>query len=62
MSPRRRCLSGQYLAAWIIGRLAGLDAAAALFYVAPVGEKDEYVERALAHVRPHLAADATSTL
>lgn len=48
------CLSGQYLAAWIIARLAGLDAARdALYYVAPVGEKDEYVNRALAHVRPH---------
>lgn len=48
------CLSGQYLAAWIIARLAGLDAARdALFSVAPVGEKDEYVDRALAHVRSH---------
>ncbi|MEN9645146.1 MAG: hypothetical protein RL238_1815 [Actinomycetota bacterium] len=50
------CLSGQYLAAWIITRLAGLDAARdALFSVAPVGEKDEYVERALRHVRAHTA-------
>ena len=50
------CLSGQYLAAWIIGRLAGLQAARdALFYVAPVGEKAEYVDRALGHVQPHLA-------
>ena len=48
------CLSGQYLAAWIIGRLAGLQAARdALFYVAPVGEKAEYVDRALGHVQPH---------
>ncbi|HNJ98529.1 MAG TPA: DJ-1/PfpI family protein [Ilumatobacteraceae bacterium] len=45
------CLSGQYLAAWVISRLAGTDAARdALFYVAPVGEKDEYVQRALGHV------------
>lgn len=49
------CLSGQYLAAWVIARLAGLDAARdALFYVAPVGEKDDYVQRALGHVTPHL--------
>ena len=51
------CLSGQYLAAWIIARLSGIDAASeALFAVAPVGEKHEYVERALGHVRPHLYA------
>lgn len=53
------CLSGQYLAAWIIARLAGLDAARdALYYVAPVGEKDEYVERALGHILPHLLTSA----
>jgi transcriptional regulator GlxA family with amidase domain len=52
------CLSGQYLAAWIIARLAGLDAARdALFYIAPVGEKDEYVDRALSHVRPYVMTD-----
>ena len=56
------CLSGQYLAAWIIARLAGIDAARdALFYVAPVGEKDEYVRRALHHVRPHIPNDVTMT-
>ena len=45
------CLSSQYLAAWVIARLAGADAArTALHYVAPVGEKDEYVDRAMAHV------------
>lgn len=55
------CLSSQYLAAWTIARLADLDAArAALFYVAPVGEKDEYVERALRHVRAHLPDAAAS--
>jgi len=43
------CLASPYLAAWVIARLAGLDAArSALHYVAPVGEKDAYVERALA--------------
>jgi len=45
------CLASQYLAAWIITRLADADAArTALRYVAPVGEKDEYVERAMRHV------------
>lgn len=45
------CLASQYLAAWIITRLAGADAArSSLHYVAPVGEKEEYVERAMGHV------------
>ena len=43
------CLSSQYLAGWIIARLVGADAARnALHYVAPVGEKEAYVERARA--------------
>jgi transcriptional regulator GlxA family with amidase domain len=47
------CLSSQYLAAWMIARGAGLDAAAdAIHYVAPVGEKAVYVERAIAVVSP----------
>jgi transcriptional regulator GlxA family with amidase domain len=54
------CLSAQYLAAWMMARGAGLDAAAqALHYAAPVGEKDAYVERLLAVVRPFLP-DATA--
>ena len=45
------CLSGQYLAAWIITRLADADAArTALHYIAPVGEKDDYIDRAMGHV------------
>jgi transcriptional regulator GlxA family with amidase domain len=49
------CLSSQYLAAWVIARLEGVEAASsALRYVAPVGEKDAYVERALANIRPYL--------
>ncbi len=45
------CLAAQYLAAWVITRLADADAArAALHYVAPVGEKDEYIDRAMRHV------------
>jgi transcriptional regulator GlxA family with amidase domain len=55
------CMSSQYLAAWTIARLAGFEAAAgALRYVAPVGEKDAYVERVLAVVRPFVAAAATA--
>jgi transcriptional regulator GlxA family with amidase domain len=50
------CLSAQYLAAWMMVKRAGPEAAAqALHYVAPVGEKDAYVERLLAVVKPFLA-------
>ncbi len=49
------CLASPYLAGWIIDRLAGREAAeAALHYVAPVGEKDAYVERVLGVVKPFL--------
>lgn len=45
------CLASQYLAAWLLTRLLGRDAAeAALHYVAPVGEKEAYVARAMQHV------------
>jgi transcriptional regulator GlxA family with amidase domain len=50
------CLAAPYLAAWVIRRTEGEDAARdALRYVAPVGEKDEYVRRALAHIAPYLS-------
>ncbi len=50
------CLASQYLAAWLMVRGAGFDAAAAaLHYVAPVGEKDAYVARLLDVVRPFVA-------
>jgi transcriptional regulator GlxA family with amidase domain len=49
------CLASTYLATWTIARLHSLDAATdAMHYVAPVGEKDEYVTRALANVTPYL--------
>ena len=52
------CLAAQYLAAWMMARGAGFEAAAqALHYAAPVGEKDAYVERLLAVVRPFIHAD-----
>ena len=51
------CLASQYLAAWMMAQRAGPDAAAkALHYAAPVGEKDVYVERLLAVVRPFIEA------
>jgi transcriptional regulator GlxA family with amidase domain len=49
------CLASPYLAAWVIARLQGVDAAReALHYVAPVGEKESYVERALRQIGPCL--------
>ena len=49
------CFASQYLAAWIIARLAGEEAARdALHYVAPVGEQDEYVSRAMKNISPYL--------
>lgn len=49
------CLASQYLAAWLIARLEGVDAARdALHYVSPVGEKDDYVSRALHNIAPFL--------
>ena len=47
------CLASQYLAAWMLLRGAGrAPAEAAIHYVAPVGEKDVYVERAMRVVSP----------
>ncbi|MDR6978389.1 transcriptional regulator GlxA family with amidase domain [Streptomyces sp. 3330] len=53
------CLASPYLAAWIIARLEGNAAAeGALHYVAPVGEKEEYVARARRTITPYLHAPA----
>ncbi|MGD0493216.1 MAG: DJ-1/PfpI family protein [Steroidobacteraceae bacterium] len=52
------CLASQYLAAWMIAKLADIDSAhRALHYVAPVGEKDEYVSRAMRNIAPYLAQE-----
>jgi transcriptional regulator GlxA family with amidase domain len=49
------CMASPYLAAWIIARTEGEEAArAALHYVAPVGEKDDYVARAMRNITPYL--------
>ena len=55
------CLASVYLAAWVIARLAGVDAAqSAVHYVAPVGEKEAYVERAMGNVTPYLSRVSTT--
>lgn len=49
------CLSSQYLAAWFIARLESVESArSAIHYVAPVGEKDTYVTRAMENISPFL--------
>jgi len=54
------CLASQYLAAWMIARVATVqDAEDAIHYVAPVGEKAEYVARAMAAVGPYLTGGKT---
>ncbi|MDP9045277.1 MAG: DJ-1/PfpI family protein [Pseudomonadota bacterium] len=51
------CLASQYLAAWLMVRAAGFDAATrALRLAAPVGEKEAYVARLLDVVRPFVPA------
>ena len=46
------CLASVYLAAWLISRLAGEEAAAqAIHYVAPVGEKDAFLQSVLEQLR-----------
>lgn len=49
------CLASVYLAAWVIAKLQGTqEASSALHYVAPVGEKNEYVDRALQRITPYI--------
>lgn len=53
------CLASPYLAAWLIARLVDVEAAeSALHYVAPVGEKDDYVRRAMRNIAPYLVRPA----
>lgn len=49
------CMSSQYLAAWVIAKIAGEEEAKkAIYYVAPVGQKEDYVERIMQIVKPFL--------
>ena len=52
------CLASHYLAAWVIARLVGMqEAEKAIHYVAPVGEKEPYVDRAMGHIGKYLDAN-----
>ena len=49
------CMSSQYLATWIIAKLAGNEAAeSAVHYVAPVGEKESTVAHSMSIVSPFI--------
>jgi transcriptional regulator GlxA family with amidase domain len=53
------CLASHYLAAWMIACGGSVEQAReAIHYVAPVGEKEIYVERAMAVIAPFLAEAA----
>ncbi|HEY8359257.1 MAG TPA: DJ-1/PfpI family protein [Ramlibacter sp.] len=55
------CLASLYLATWVIARLEGVAAAeSAMHYVAPVGEKEDYVARAMRNVVPFLPQAVTA--
>jgi transcriptional regulator GlxA family with amidase domain len=49
------CLSSQYIATWMVAKRLGVEVARKMIYdVAPIGEKDVYIERALGAVAPYL--------
>ena len=49
------CMASEYLATWTLAKLAGHKAAeAAIYYVAPVGEKEESVAHNMSVVLPYL--------
>ena len=49
------CMSSQYLATWLILKNAGLEETeAALGYVAPVGEREEYISQCVSTVSPYI--------
>ena len=51
------CMSSQYLATWIIAKLAGNEPAeSAVHYVAPVGEKESAVLHSMSIVTPYIEA------
>ena len=56
MATAGGCMASQYLAAWVIAKLAGHSAAEkAIYYVAPVGEKEAVVKKCMAVVTPYIA-------
>ncbi len=55
LSTSGGCMSSQYLAAWTIAKLFNEEEAAkAIYYVAPVGQKEEYVDMVMKVVKKFL--------
>jgi transcriptional regulator GlxA family with amidase domain len=55
MATAGGCLASLYLAAWIMARVEGLDAAlAAIGCIAPVGEKEDFVAKTVLNISPYL--------
>lgn len=49
------CMSSVYLSAWTIAKLTNEECArGALHYVAPVGEKVDFVEKAMSIIKPYI--------
>jgi len=49
------CMASQYLATWVIAKLAGKESAeSAIHYVAPVGEKEANVAHSMSVVQPFI--------
>lgn len=49
------CLASAYLTAWVIAKLDSVETASkALHYFAPMGEKEEFLKRALQCISPYL--------
>ncbi len=48
-------MSSQYLATWVIAKLAGIEQAEnALSYVSPVGEQESFVGNSISTIQPYL--------
>ncbi len=55
LSTAGGCMSSQYLAAWTIAKLFNEEEAAkAIYYVAPVGQKEEYVDMVMKVIKKFL--------
>ena len=55
MASAGGCLASHYLAGWMIARLAGWEVARTIIhYIAPMGQKDDYADRAEAVITPCL--------
>lgn len=55
MATAGGCMASVYLAAWVLSKLKDTDTARdVLGYVAPVGEKQTYIDHVMAQIEPYL--------